>query len=249
MARVDYERMAAVYDRGRGLPLDALKNWRAALKRYIPQKEGLTLLDLGSGTGRFATALATWLDARVVGVEPAEAMRRAALRNTSDPRVSYVAGCAETIPLRDESCDAAWLAMVIHHFLDLSAATRELRRVLRPNSPILIRGAFPDRDHDITLFRFFPNALHIFNTFPTTDATIEAFAAAGFAVEAIETIAQVSAPSLRDFRDRVRVRADSTLEPLSDEEFARGMAMLDEAIARENKAQPVIDRLDLLVLR
>lgn len=49
-------------------------------------------------------------------------------------------------------------------------------------------------------------------------------------MEALETVEQLSAPSLRNFRDRVRMRADSTLELLSDEECARALLYLIEAI-------------------
>jgi hypothetical protein len=59
----------------------------------------------------------------------------------------------------------------------------------------------------------------------------------------------VSAQSLREAVDRVRVRADSTLRLLPDEEFAEGLAALERATAAETTPTLVVDHLDLLVLR
>jgi hypothetical protein len=44
-------------------------------------------------------------------------------------------------------------------------------------------------------------------------------------------------------------RADSMLAALSESEFARGLAAIDEAIRAGRDRGPVVDRLDLLVLR
>jgi ubiquinone/menaquinone biosynthesis C-methylase UbiE len=247
--RVDYNRMAAVYDCGRALPLEALEAWRVALSRYLPPETGMPVLDLGSGTGRFSNALAEWFDADVIGVEPAEGMRREARRKITHPRVAYIGGEAERIPLRDGSCDSAWLSTVIHHIGDLPGCARELRRVLRPHGRVLIRSSFPERHHDIMAYRFFPATRKMAETFPTVEATVKVFASAGFRMEALESVAQVLTPSLRAFCERVRVRADSTLDALSDEEFARGMEALEKAAAEETTPTPVIDWLDLLVLR
>jgi ubiquinone/menaquinone biosynthesis C-methylase UbiE len=249
MARVDYDQMAPSYEHGRALPLDALEDWRAALAAYLPPASGLPVLDLGAGTGLFATALATWFDVRVVGVEPSEGMRRHARPARSHPLGAYVGGQAARLPLRDRCCGGAWLSTVIHHLGDLAHCALELRRVLAPGGPLLIRSAFPGRHERITLFWFFPGAQRIAETFPTVEATVAAFATAGFAFQALRPVPQVSAPSLRASVDRVRLRADSTLKLLSDEEFAKGLAALERAAAAETAPTPVIDHLDLLVLR
>jgi len=249
MARVDYEQMAASYDRGRGMPLAALEGWRAALAAYLPAASGRPVLDLGAGTGLFAAAIATWFDAYVVAVEPSAAMRRRAQQVRPHPRVTYLGGRAERLPLGDGCCGGAWLSTVIHHLGDLAGCARELRRVLGPGGPVLIRGSFPGRHAGISLFRFFPGAGRIADTFPTVEATVAAFATAGFAFERLQPVPQVSAPSLRAAVERVRQRADSTLRPLPDEEFAQGLAALERAAAAETTPTPVVDHLDLLVLR
>jgi SAM-dependent methyltransferase len=64
MARVDYDRMAAVYDAGRDRTLDQRQAWREALGRHLPPPCGCAggVLDLGAGTGQWARALTTWLE-------------------------------------------------------------------------------------------------------------------------------------------------------------------------------------------
>ncbi|HEY2918788.1 MAG TPA: methyltransferase domain-containing protein [Candidatus Binatia bacterium] len=61
------------------------------------------VLDLGSGTGRFAVLIAEWFGATVIGVEPAGAMREVAATSGRHAKVLYVAGLAEQLPLREMS--------------------------------------------------------------------------------------------------------------------------------------------------
>ena len=244
--RADYNGpMAAAYDRGRTLPIDGLEAWRTAIRSHV--RDGDRVLDLGSGTGRWAEVFAQWFDVDIVGVEPAAGMRREAKCKNRPLRVVYVGGDGQCIPLRTESCDAAWMSNVIHHVDDLAACAGELRRVLRPGGPVLIRSAFPGRLDGISLFRWFPGARAVAETFPSVEATLAAFAAAGFTQHSLSELSQVSAPSLRAACERVRLRADTTLAALSDDEFAAGLCKM-EAAAIDANAAPIVDHLDLLVV-
>ena len=90
MAWVDYDQLAAVYDRDRAQPLEAMEPWRTALAAYLPPASGLPVLDLGAGTGLFSAAIAHWFDAAVVAVEPSQGMRRQAQAKRAHPRVAFV---------------------------------------------------------------------------------------------------------------------------------------------------------------
>jgi ubiquinone/menaquinone biosynthesis C-methylase UbiE len=248
VARIDYDRAAPDYDAARAMPLDAMSGWRDAVAPHVAA--GARVLDLGSGTGVFADAFARWFDVDVVAVEPSGAMRAAAASQRAHPRVAYAGGTAVAIPLRDGVCNAAWLSTMIHHVPDLPLCAREVRRVTRAGSPVLIRSSFPGRHEHITLFRYFPGAARVAATFPTVEATVAAFEAAGFAFESLGPVPQVSSPSLAAFADGVRSRrtADTTLAPLSEDEIAAGLRALD-ADAAASPPAPVVDRLDLLILR
>ena len=147
----------------------------------------------------------------------------------------------------------AWVSTVVHQFDDLDAAAAELGRVLRPEAPVLVRQAFPGRMGDLTLYRrYFPGAaacLVAGGGLPTVEQVETAFAGAGFQIEDLRPVAQVSAPSLAAYRDKVRRRADTGLRLLPDDQFAAGLAALDRAVEAETVPAPVVDRLDLLVLR
>ncbi|GGR33633.1 hypothetical protein GCM10010168_59810 [Actinoplanes ianthinogenes] len=241
MARIDFDGpVAAVYQSGRGAPEGGLDGWRAALGRYLPVAG--PVLDLGAGTGLYAELLRTWFGVRIVAVEPALAMLRQA-----PPEAWRAVGRAERIPLVAGCCGAAWLSTMIHHIADLPAAARELRRVLTPGAPVLIRSAFPGDQSRIALYRFFPTAGAVLDTFPTVAEVEAAFTAAGFTLRERRRIRQVNAATLAEFHDKVRHRANTTLLAIPDDEFAAGLANL-RAAATTTPAQPAISELTLLTL-
>ena len=67
--------------------------------------------------------------------------------------------------------------------------------------------------------------------------------------ETLRPVEQVTARNLREYADLIRVRADSTLIRLRDDQFAAGIRWLDEAAVTFSPDEPVISTLDLLVLR
>jgi SAM-dependent methyltransferase len=249
VARIDYEAVGADFERGRGLPQPAVDAWMDVIARHFEHGRGGVVLDLGSGTGIFADAMAERFGVRVVGLEPAAAMRAEAARTHGHDLVSYAGGDAMHIPLRDASCEVAWLSTIIHHVPDLSACAREVRRAVRDGGVALVRSSFPGRHEQITLFRRFPGASRVAATFPTVEETVAAFTGAGWTYEGLRSVAQMSARGLRVFTERVRLRADTTLRLMDDEEYRAGLAELEREAAEERVPKPIFDRIDLLTFR
>ena len=243
MARIAYhDADAEAFAETRHLTDDGLTAWRAAVARHLTPRSGMRLLDLGAGTGSWARAFIDWFPGvEVVAVEPSAAMRA---RCVFAP---LVAGDAGHLPLAGGSVDGAWLSTVIHHVPDLAATARELRRVLRPGAPVLIRSAFAGRHEAITLFDYFPEAVRVLDTYPSIAEVGAAFAAAGFATAAVEAVPQVTAPSLREAAAGLRRAAPTPLQLITDAEYAAGIQRLREAARTVDG--PVVDALDLLVLR
>ena len=238
------------YQNGRALSPDTADIWCAVLKPLLALLVRPTVLDLGCGTGRFSTVIGGRFHARVVGIEPSWPMLSIAIAQSPPPSVSYAAGRAETLPLRDHSCDVAWLSHVIHHIPDRDACARELARVLCAHGRVLIRGTFGDRtDGYPTLFHFFPGAQEIAAQFPTLGEVTAAFDHAGFMLESVRSIQQTTCVGLRELSNRTRLRADSTLALLPDAEFRHCQTALERAAEREGEAAAVIETLDFLVLR
>lgn len=249
MARIDYNRAAGSYDQGRAHPLHVFHEWRERLAEHFPAGAEGPVLDVGAGTGIWAEAFVTWFGLRVIALEPAAGMRAAAQAKGLPADVMIVAGDSRAIPLQAATCRAAWLSTVIHHIPDLGACAAELGRVLKPGAPVLIRSSFPGRHDEIPLFRFFPGAGQVAQTFPTVDRTVAAFAVAGFQLTSLERVHEHRDGTMADWVVRVRAmrHADSTLAALSDEEFTSGLTALEASAAAGEPVPPT--GLDLLVLR
>src|SRR5579859_282285 len=252
MARISYDdQTAAAFKAVREVPPDGLGGWRGAVRRHLCPSPGMTLVDIGAGTGAFAAAFSDWFDLGILAVEPSSAMRAQIPRR---PGIRVLEGHAGALPLPAHSADAAWLSTVIHHIPDLEAAAREIRRVLRPGAPVLIRQAFPGRASQIELVRWFPETARTIGTYPTVEQACHAFATAGFRQEALEQVPQTYTASLAEFLGQADTfrHADTTMRNLTEEEFLRGKDRLRRAVQHSGEAASPETRtswLDLLVLR
>lgn len=250
MARISYdEQTAAAFKAVREIPRDGLGHWRDAVGRHLNPLPGMTLVDIGAGTGAFATAFGDWFGLGVVAVEPSAAMRAQIPRR---PDIQVLEGDVGALPLPDASADGAWLSLVIHHVPDLEAAAREVRRVLRPGAPVLLRQGFPGRVDPARTFpwEFFPEiAQRVTDTYPSVDQVCAAFATAGFRRDALEPVPE-TLTSLTEFLAQVDTfrRADTNMRGLTEEEFLRGKELLRHA-ARTQSPAARTNWLDLLVLR
>jgi len=253
MARISYdEQTATAYKAVREVARDGLSEWREAVRHHLRPSRGLTVVDVGAGTGQFATAFSDWFGLRVLAVEPSGAMRD---RIPRTPAIRVLEGDASALPLPDASADGAWLSLVIQHVPDLGAAAHEIRRVLRPGAPVLIRGGVSGTNQEgIENVRWFPETARMVDTFPTVEDVSRAFAAAGFQQEALEQVRETYPASLADLLGQVDTlrRADTTLRSLSEEEFLRGKERLRRAVQHAEDTgneEPRTNSLDLLVLR
>lgn len=246
MTRNPYdEQTATAFKAVREVPRDGLEEWREAVGHHL--EPGMTLVDVGAGTGAYAVAFTEWFGIDVVAVEPS-----AAMRSHIPGSIRAMAGDANGLPLPDASADAAWLSLVIHHVPDLEGAAREIRRVLRPGAPVLLRQGFRDRyePNAIEIIRWFPETARAVETFPSFAETCAAFAAAGFELESVAPVRETNTASLAAFLaklDEFRT-ADTTMRQLTDDEFERGKERLRRAVEAGND-EPRSNWLDLVVLR
>ena len=116
---------AEAYARGRPeYPADIV-GWLTDELGIAPDR---SVVDLGAGTGKFTTLLER-IGAKVIAVEPVEAMRARLLESL--PQVQALAGIAQAIPLPSASVDAVVCAQAFHWFAS-DEALAEIHRVLKP---------------------------------------------------------------------------------------------------------------------
>lgn len=249
--KVDYNRnQYKNYQQGRAHSEETIRLWMEALAKYLPRLSEYTILDLGSGTGRFAPHLAAYFYACVIGVEPSDKMRAIAEESNTNPRISYLEGKAEEIPVGSQQCDFAFLSMVIHHFDDLNLCCKELYRVLKPESLVFIRNGFSDRYSGARYYEFFPSAQAIDNrNLPSTDVVEASFSANGFEQVALESIVQQITDSFQAYYQRIKTRSQSTFEFISDEEFQAGLLAMEKVADNEKEPSPVTEAIDMLVFK
>jgi ubiquinone/menaquinone biosynthesis C-methylase UbiE len=230
---VDYDRVQhQAYAKARALPPASIQHYMATFARYLPARRPLTVVDLGSGTGRFTPALAEAFGGPAYGVEPATAMRQAAEADAAHPRVTYLGGSAAAIPLPDATADVLLMFLSFHHFPDQGAAAREIARVMKPGGRVILRSTFRDRIPDHWWRGFFPRSWAVEEAmFPSEAEARAIFEAAGFAT--LESV-QMEIPFEGDIAgavERLRLRAVSTFEHMTEAELDEGFARLDAAFA------------------
>jgi SAM-dependent methyltransferase len=135
-----FESVAAEYERHRPeYPEEALR-WAA---EQLGREPGARVLDVGAGTGKLTRGLVA-LGFEVAAVEPGASMLHQ-LRSAV-PEADALEGPAESIPLPDESVDAAFAGQAYHWF-DRERAVPELHRVIRPGGGLaLLWNWWDERD-------------------------------------------------------------------------------------------------------
>jgi ubiquinone/menaquinone biosynthesis C-methylase UbiE len=250
MEKVDYDRrLHAVYAAGRQISPTALHTWMEAFARHLPETRPLVWLDLGSGTGRMTPSLASAFGGPVHGVEPSDKMRAQAVAHAGHPDVTYAAGSAEHIPLPAASCDAALLFFVWHHVRDREAAAQELRRVVRPGGKLFVQANFSDRMPDVWWFRVVPEWRRVDAAQFRSEAEVTGdFAGAGWTLIAREAVTWLRSATLAEDVERLKLRAVSAFEHMSDEVVDEGFARIEAALP-SLRDEPQYETSELLVFQ
>jgi ubiquinone/menaquinone biosynthesis C-methylase UbiE len=226
---VDYDtRLHAVYTAGRQLTPEAQHTWMETFARHLPESRPLTWLDLGSGTGRMTPALADAFGGPAHGVEPSDKMRAQA---PAQPAVIYTPGSAEHIPLPDTSCDAALLFYVWHHVPDHETAARELHRVVKPAGTLFVVTNFSDHMPDVWWFRVLPEWRKADQAqFQPEKHVTHDFTNAGWTLTARDEVTWLRSPNLAEDYEKLKLRAVSVFEHLTDEATQAGFATIEAAL-------------------
>lgn len=125
-----FETRAREYDAWFNVNAITFRNEVDAVRSILPERsDRRRWVEIGVGSGRFAEALRIPL-----GVEPASGMAALARERGID----VLSGTAESLPLADASCEAAFLITSLCFIDDATAAFREASRILTSGGRIVV---------------------------------------------------------------------------------------------------------------
>lgn len=108
--------------------------------RALGLKRGMTFVDVGAGTGFFSLPAASLVgpEGRVHALDLEPAMLKL-LKEKNPPAWLEAARCEESrLPLPDGVADLAFTCFVLHEARDPVAFLREMGRVAKPYSPVVV---------------------------------------------------------------------------------------------------------------
>jgi len=115
--------------------------WRRAMVRQVRAGPGERVLDVATGTGMVATALARRYGCSVVGLDQSpEMLAGARAKLDADPRlaaqIELVRGEAESLPFADGEFDHLTFTYLLRYVDDPDATLSELARVVKPGGRV-----------------------------------------------------------------------------------------------------------------
>lgn len=119
---------------------DIIQRRRLSFDAVLP-KPAETILDIGSGNGLLSAELARAVgpDGRIIGVDPSQDMRDAAIARCAEFEwVEFRDGSAYDLPVETGSVDKAVSVQVFEYLDDLPRACQEVARVLRPGGRLVV---------------------------------------------------------------------------------------------------------------
>lgn len=139
-----FDRIAPTYDMlNHTLSLNIDRLWRRRVVRLVRRFAPRRILDVATGTGDLAIAMARRIrGTQVLGVDLSEGMLDIARRKVAeaglDGRVVLDTGDAERLFVSDSAGDVATVAFGVRNFGDLDAGLRDIARTLREGGRIVI---------------------------------------------------------------------------------------------------------------
>jgi len=144
---------------GRFLDSD-LRRWVQPPDKLIKRsgiKPGMTVMDLGCGSGAFTpfVARAVGEQSKVYAVDIQPAMLKQLERklpeteNQDISNIELKQASAYDLPFEDESLDLVYMVTVLQEIPDRGKALREIKRVLKPGGILAVTEFLPDPDYPL----------------------------------------------------------------------------------------------------
>jgi ubiquinone/menaquinone biosynthesis C-methylase UbiE len=242
----DYDQIARTYDRR--YERSTYEGVEHALRGFIGGRSGLQVLEVGCGTGHWLEALQP-SGVHLTALDFSAGMLAQA--QVRLPRISFIQGMAERLPLATESFDRVFCINAFHHFPDKAAFLPEARRVLQPGGTILIVGLDPHSGVDQWfIYDCFKESFEVDQQrFPATSTLRAWMKEAGFADCTTQEVEHWTdrLPAHEILKQgRLDKAATSQLSVLTDAEYQRGLEQIKADMERaEAKGQTLFLTADL----
>ncbi len=118
------------------------KLWRKTVVKMVSRSKSREILDVATGTGDLAMAMASLKPKKITGIDISGQMldvgRQKLIKAGLDGLITFHKADAEQIPFPENSFDAVTVAFGVRNFENLELGIREMRRVLRPGGSLFI---------------------------------------------------------------------------------------------------------------
>lgn len=165
MNKVDLKRLAEKYNSKRGINLDLLEKILSYIETYIANSSHV--LDLGCGAGRFLVPLAKrHKKARFIGIDKSKEMINKIVKQSQEAKLENVFFLKADFNQKDwahyfkkEFFDLILATQSIHFSNSLNMFSRNIDRLLKPNSHLIIFSTTHEQFKDLPYCLAFPGAL------------------------------------------------------------------------------------------
>ena len=157
-----FDRISPKYDAlNHLLSLNIDKVWRRKAAKTVTKKQPNAILDLATGTGDLAIALAKRNpQAHIIGMDISEKMldtgKAKVAQQMMENQIELGLGDAASLPFEGDSFDAVTVAFGVRNFENLDKSLSEIHRVLKQDGLIVIlEFSMPERFPVKQLYRFY----------------------------------------------------------------------------------------------
>jgi demethylmenaquinone methyltransferase/2-methoxy-6-polyprenyl-1,4-benzoquinol methylase len=116
--------------------------WRKIAIKKLKPYQPKYILDVATGTGDFAIAALKLNPTKIIGVDISDGMldmgRIKLIKKKYDDKISLLNGDSENLHFDENTFDAVTVAFGVRNFENLEKGLLNIKRVLKPNSPLLI---------------------------------------------------------------------------------------------------------------
>lgn len=134
-----FDHIAPTYDLlNRFLSLGIDIRWRKKSLEMLREFNCKSIIDIATGTGDFAIMAKNILQTKVTGLDLSPQMLEIARTKSGAQDIEFIEGDSENLHFPPGSFDGATVAFGVRNFENLQEGLKEIYRVLKPNSPLMI---------------------------------------------------------------------------------------------------------------